>query len=74
MTLYKRILLGVDTSFSQSTQLALHVACELLEMSSQDVRLVLLHIIPVPPDLSLAWGKSVTSGLSKLSLAKEVCR
>jgi nucleotide-binding universal stress UspA family protein len=54
----KRILLAVDTSLSPPTQHALHVTSELLERSSQDVRLVLLHVIPVPYDTSLAWGKS----------------
>ena len=61
MATHKRILLGIDTSLSPPTQLALRVARELLEQSSQDVRLVLLHVIPVPSDLSPAWGKSVAS-------------
>ncbi len=46
----KRILLGVDTSLSPPTQHALRVTSELLEQSSPDVRLVVLHVIPVPPD------------------------
>jgi hypothetical protein len=54
----KRILLAVDTSLSPPTQYALRVTSELLERSSQDIRLVLLHVIPVPYDTSLAWGKS----------------
>lgn len=55
----RRLLLGVDAYLSPPTQLALRVASELLERSSQDVRLVLLHVIPVPYDPPLAWGKSI---------------
>jgi nucleotide-binding universal stress UspA family protein len=55
----RRILLGVDTSLSPSTQHALRVTSELLAQSSHDVRLVLLHVIPVPYDTSLSWGKSI---------------
>jgi nucleotide-binding universal stress UspA family protein len=54
----KCILLAVDTSLSLPTQHALRVTIRLLEQSSQDARLVLLHVIPVPYDTSLAWGKS----------------
>lgn len=54
----KRILLAVDTSLSPPTQHALRMTSELLERSSQDIRLVLLHVIPVPYDTSPAWGKS----------------
>jgi len=61
MAMYRRILLGVDTSLSPPAQLALHVAGELLELSSQDVCLVLLSVIPVPYDPSFSWGKSMTS-------------
>src|SRR5260221_2058112 len=61
MAMYRRILLGVDTSLSPPAQLALHVAGELLELSSQDVCLVLLSVIPVLYDPSFSWGKSMTS-------------
>ena len=61
MATNKRILLGVDTGLSPPAQLALRVASELLERSPQDARLVLLHVIPVPSDLSPVWGKSMTS-------------
>ncbi|HEX6484430.1 MAG TPA: universal stress protein [Ktedonobacteraceae bacterium] len=54
----KRILLAIDTSLSPPTQHALHVTTRLLEQSSQDTRLVLLHVIPVPYDTSFRWGKS----------------
>lgn len=55
----KRILLGIDTDLSLPTQYALRVASELLEESSPDVRLLLLHVIPIPYDLRPAWGKSL---------------
>src|SRR5260370_5549053 len=55
----KRILLGVDTSLSPPTQHALRVTSELLAQSSHDVRLVLLHVIPVPYDISFSWGKPI---------------
>ncbi len=61
MAMYRRILLGVDTSLSPPTQLALHVASELLELSSHDVRLVLLHVIPVAYDPSLSLGSSIAN-------------
>lgn len=54
----KRILLAIDTSLSPPTQHALRVTTRLLEQSSQDTRLVLLHVIPVPYDISPALGKS----------------
>jgi len=54
----KRILLGVGTDPSPSTQHALRVTSELLEQSSPDVLLVLLHVIPIPYDTKPAWGKS----------------
>lgn len=59
--MHKRILLGVDTDLSPPTLLALRAASELLELSSQDARLVLLHVIPVPYDPSFLWGRSTTS-------------
>jgi nucleotide-binding universal stress UspA family protein len=55
----KPILLGVDAALSSPTQHALLAACELLEQSSPDVHLVLLHVIPVPYDPSFALGVSV---------------
>jgi len=55
----KRILLGVDASLSAPAQHALRFTSELLTQSSQDVCLVVLHVIPVPYDTSLQWGKSV---------------
>jgi nucleotide-binding universal stress UspA family protein len=57
MNMNKRILLAIDTNLSPPTQHALRVTTRLLEQSSQDTRLVLLHIIPVPYDTSLRWGK-----------------
>ena len=52
-------LLGIDASLSSPTQHALRIASELLEQSSPDVRLVLLHVIPVPYDPSFSWGTSI---------------
>ncbi|TMC23261.1 MAG: universal stress protein [Chloroflexi bacterium] len=45
----KRILLGIDTDLSPSTQYALRITSELLEWAPQ-LRLVLLHVIPTPFD------------------------
>jgi nucleotide-binding universal stress UspA family protein len=61
MAMHKSILLGVDTNLSPPTQLALRVASELIELSSRDARLVLLHVIPVPSDPSFLWGGPATS-------------
>jgi nucleotide-binding universal stress UspA family protein len=58
MDMNKRILLAIDTNFSPPAQQALRVATQFLEQSSRDARLVLLHVIPVPYDLSYSWGKS----------------
>ena len=55
----KRILLGIDTDLSPSTQYALRITSELLEQSSPELRLVLLHVIPVPFDTTPTWGKSM---------------
>ncbi len=54
----KRILLGIDTDLSPSTQYALRITSELLEWAPQ-LRLVLLHVIPTPFDTRPAWGKSI---------------
>jgi nucleotide-binding universal stress UspA family protein len=55
----KRILVGIDMNFSPPTQYALRAASELLWQPTPDFRLVLLLVIPVPYDTSLAWGKSM---------------
>lgn len=55
----KRILVGVDTNLSPATQYALRTASEFFQQSTPDLRLVLLHVIPVPCDASPAWGKSM---------------
>ena len=54
----KRILLGIDTDLSPSTQYALRIASELLEQVPQ-LHLVLLHVIPTPFDTRPTWGKSM---------------
>src|SRR2546427_13283771 len=61
MVMNKRILLGFDTALSPPAQHALRVASELLEESSPDVCLFLLHVIPIPYDPRPAWGKSLTA-------------
>src|SRR5205814_763496 len=55
----KRILLGIDTGLSPSTQYALRITSKLLEQSSPELRLVLLHVIPVPFGTQPVWGKSM---------------
>ena len=57
----KLILLGVGLELSPSTQQALGLASELLEHSSEDLGLVLLHVIPIPYDMTPAWGKSLAA-------------
>ncbi len=57
----KRILLGIDANLSPPTQYALRAASEFLQQPTSDLRLVLLHVIPVPYDTSFAWGKSMKS-------------
>ncbi len=59
MSINKRILLGIDVNLSPPTQHALRTVSELLRQSTPDLQLVLLHVIPVPYDTSLAWGKSI---------------
>lgn len=57
-TMNKSILLGIDANLSPAAQHALRIASDLLEQSSPDVCLVLLHVIPVPSSLSFSWGMS----------------
>src|SRR5438270_559593 len=61
MGMNKRILLGIDTDLSPPTQHALRAASELLEQSSPDVRLLLLHVIPIPYNTRPAWGKPLAA-------------
>jgi nucleotide-binding universal stress UspA family protein len=44
----RRIVLAIDADISPATQLALHVASSLLEQSSPQLGVVLLHVIPLP--------------------------
>jgi hypothetical protein len=46
----KRILLGIDTNLSPQTKQALHIVSELLAQTSPDLRLVVLHVIPILQD------------------------
>jgi len=57
----KRILLGIDTNLSPQTKQALHIVSELLAQTSPDLRLVVLHVIPILQDTKPAWGKSITA-------------
>jgi len=57
----KRILLGIDTALSPPTQSALRAACEFLAHSSPDLRLLLLHVIPIPADTQPVWGKAIAA-------------
>jgi len=61
MAMNKRILLGIDTDLSPPTQYALRVASEFLEQSSPAMRLLLLHVIPIPDDTRPAWGKAIAA-------------
>ena len=54
-----RILVGIDTDLSPQTQYALRVASDLLEESSTDLCLLLLHVITTLPDTQPTWGKSI---------------
>lgn len=51
-----RIVLPVDANMSPGTRFALQAAVELVALSSPDVRLFLLHVIPVPYVSSRRWG------------------
>ena len=55
----KRILVGIDANLSSPTQYALRAASEFFQQSTPDLRLVLLHVIPVPCDALPACGKSM---------------
>ncbi len=55
----KRILLGIDINLSPPTQHALRLASGILEHSSQDLSLVLLHVIPNCYDTTPTWGKTI---------------
>jgi nucleotide-binding universal stress UspA family protein len=51
-----RIVLPVDANMSPGTRLALQASGELVALSPADVRLFLLHVIPVPIVSSPRWG------------------
>jgi nucleotide-binding universal stress UspA family protein len=52
------IVVAIDADLSPATQLALHVASSLLELSSPQPGFVLLHIIPVPDMPQSRFGTS----------------
>jgi len=52
----KRILLGIDTNFSPSTQHALRVVSEFMQQAAPELHLVLLSVIAVPSTSSPSLG------------------
>jgi nucleotide-binding universal stress UspA family protein len=52
----KRILLGIDTNFSPSTQQALRVVSDFMQQAAPELRLVLLSVIAVPSTSSPSLG------------------
>ncbi|HEY7123524.1 MAG TPA: universal stress protein [Ktedonobacterales bacterium] len=53
------ILVGVDATLSLPTQYALEVVCQHIAQVQAASQLLLLHVIPVPLDPTLRWGKSL---------------
>jgi nucleotide-binding universal stress UspA family protein len=60
MTMSRRILLGIDTNFSPTTQYALRSLGEFMEQATPQLHLVLLSVISVPsmtsPSLGMYFG------------------
>jgi len=52
----KRILLGIDASFSPATQQALHTVSELMQQTSPLLHLVLLNVISLPAIATTSIG------------------
>jgi len=59
MTMSKRILLGIDTNFSPTTQHAVRAVGEFMEQATSQLHLVLLSVIPVPSMTSPSLGMYV---------------
>src|SRR5437868_15507203 len=59
MTMSKRILLGIDTNFSPTTQHAVRAVGEFMEQTTSQLHLVLLSVIPVPSMTSPSLGMYV---------------
>ncbi len=55
----KRILLGIDTNFSPTTQHAVRAVGEFMEQATSQLHLVLLSVIPVPSMASPSLGMYV---------------
>jgi nucleotide-binding universal stress UspA family protein len=55
----KRILLGVDATLSPATQYALHHVGEFIEQATPTLRLLLIHVIPIPYNTSPSLGMYV---------------
>jgi nucleotide-binding universal stress UspA family protein len=53
------LLVGVDAMLSLPTKYALEVVCQLITQGQAASHLLLLHVIPVPLDPTLRWGKSL---------------
>src|SRR6266849_389012 len=67
----RRILLTIDADISPGTRHVLHVASSLLEQSSPQPGLVLLHVIPVPYMTPSKFGMSrVTPTAQQRELAE----
>ena len=55
----KQILLGIDAPITPATQHALRAVCEFIDQTLPEMRLILLHVIPVPNISSPALGMYV---------------
>ncbi|MGH2496919.1 MAG: universal stress protein [Ktedonobacteraceae bacterium] len=55
----KRILLGIDAPITPATQHALRAVCEFIDQTLPEMRLILLHVIPLPNISSPALGMYV---------------
>jgi nucleotide-binding universal stress UspA family protein len=68
----RRIVVAIDADLSPATQLALRVASELLELSSAHLRVVLLHVIPLPEAIPSKFGMSpVTPTAQQRNVAEQ---
>ncbi len=67
----RRIVVGIDADISPQTQHVLSVASSLLELSSPQLGVVLLHVIPVPDMTPSKFGMSrVTPTAQQRELAE----
>ena len=54
--MHKQILLGIDAPVTPATQHALRAVCEFIDSTIPEIRLFLLHVIPVASTSSPALG------------------